>query len=157
MTWRRKGPRHQQQWYLLCWTGLIRSPRFKGLSCLSRDRIQYIEGRRFHLHFFFQISKFVPKDVIGKSSLVQVMAWCRNRRQTIARANDDQESWRHMASLDHSELMWSLLFPDFVADLREDLTQILYRSRNKVRKTLHSALGRLLQNYSIASQVSTIR
>ena len=31
MTWRLKDPGHQQQWYLLCWTELIRYPHVKGL------------------------------------------------------------------------------------------------------------------------------
>ena len=30
MSWRREGPGHQQPWYLLCWTELIRSPHVKG-------------------------------------------------------------------------------------------------------------------------------
>ena len=29
MPWRRKEPGHQQPWYLLCWTKLIRSPHIK--------------------------------------------------------------------------------------------------------------------------------
>ena len=30
MSWRRKEPGHQQTWYWLCWTELIRSPHCKG-------------------------------------------------------------------------------------------------------------------------------
>ena len=30
MSWWRKEPGHHQPWYLLCWTGLIRSPNVKG-------------------------------------------------------------------------------------------------------------------------------
>ena len=39
----------------------------------------------------------------GKSTLVQVMAWCL-RQQAITWANVDPDLWRHVASLGHIEL-----------------------------------------------------
>ena len=40
MNWRRKGPGHQQPWYLECWNGLVQSPHVKGKRSSPSVRIQ---------------------------------------------------------------------------------------------------------------------
>ena len=47
------------------------------------------------------VLKWMPMDLTdGKSTLVQVMAWCRQETSHYL-----SQCWRHMASLGHSELM----------------------------------------------------
>ena len=55
--------------------------------------------------FWFKL-KFAPKGPSdNKPALVQVMAWCRNRRQTIIWTTDDLVYWRIYVALGGDESM----------------------------------------------------
>ena len=48
---------------------------------------------------------YMPQNIANKkSTLVQIMAWCRVRKQAITGANIDPDLCRHTASLGHNKL-----------------------------------------------------
>ena len=59
----------------------------------------------WYLQFYGNTLGWMPPNFVDKSMMVQVIAWCHQVKQAITWAKVDPVLWRHMASLNHNELV----------------------------------------------------